>query len=432
MNTSDVIHAGEEMYSLANDLYPLCRSITGDGVRRTLQILKNYLPLEIIEVPSGTQVFDWVVPEEWNIREAWIKDKSGRKVVDFMNHNLHLVGYSIPVSCIMKMSDLRHHLFSLPEQPELIPYRTSYYKRDWGFCLCHKDLNMMRDDEYEVFIDSSHHDGSLTYGEKYIPGDIQDELLISCHICHPSLANDNVAGMCVAAEIGKYLERHPRRLSYRVLFIPGTIGSIAWLALNQTLLSGIKHGLVITCAGDSAPLTYKRSRQGDASIDRVMQYVLRMSGHGSRIIDFYPYGYDERQFCSPGINLPVGCLMRSQHGTFPEYHTSADSLEFIKPEKLVDTLARVIETIDILEKNTKYLNSYPMCEPRLAKYGIYDEYGGHKKINFNENALLWVLNLSDGNNDVLNIAERSGLPFDEILQAAEKLEQVRLIKKLES
>jgi len=417
------------MHSLAAELYPLCRSITGAGARSTLQRLSEDIPLEIHEVRSGTQVFDWIIPQEWNIREAWIKDPKGHTVVNFTNHNLHIVGYSMPVRCIIPLAELKTRLFSLPEQPDLIPYRTSYYNKTWGFCLPHRDLERLEEGEYEVCIDATHSDGSLTYGECYIPGTTDDEVLISCHICHPSLANDNLAGIAVGVALARQLACRARRLTYRFLFIPGAIGSITWLALHPTVIARIKHGLVLTCAGDAGPVTYKKSRIGNAFIDRAMGHVLKTCGAEYRIEEFEPYGYDERQYCSPGINLPVGCLMRSPHGTFPEYHTSADNLEFIKPHCLADTLSKALAAFDILEHNTKYVNIKPMCEPKLGNYGLYGGGGGQRNCHFDELALLWVLNLSDGGNDLLAIAERSGMPFCKIQCAAAALDQAGLLRR---
>jgi aminopeptidase-like protein len=429
MNPSVIHAAGREMHALAAELYPFCRSITGNGVRSTLRRLAREISLETREVPTGTQVFDWTVPEEWNIREAWIKDPQGRRVVDFANHNLHVVGYSTPVAGRMSLSELKLHLFSLPDQPDLIPYRTSYYKKTWGFCLPHNELERLENGEYEVYIDSDHSEGSLTYGECFMPGETDEEMLISCHVCHPSLANDNLAGISMGVALAKYLAASPRRLSYRFLFIPGTIGSITWLALNQEVLPRIRHGLVLTCVGDAGPVTYKKSRQGDALVDRAMRHVLRTSGADHHIAEFNPYGYDERQYCSPGINLPVGCLMRSPHGTFPEYHTSADNLGFIKPESLADSLTKSISAIEVLENNGHFMNLKPMCEPRLGKYGLYGGGGGQRTGDFDELALLWVLNQSDGGNDLLSIAERSGMRFRQILTAAKALEHAGLLRR---
>jgi aminopeptidase-like protein len=429
MNLLDIEAAGHRMHALATDLYPICRSIAGEGVRSSLKRIAQEIPLMTSEIPSGTTVFDWTVPEEWNVRQAWIKDSQGREVLNFHNHNLHLVGYSVPIHETLSLADLKSHLFSLPDQPHLIPYRTSYYKKTWGFCLSHTQLETLPEDDYEVYIDSEFSQGSLTYGEVFIAGETDEEVMISCHTCHPSLANDNLSGISVGVELSKHLASQPRRLSYRFLFAPATVGSITWLATNETTVSRIRHGLVLTCVGDSAPVTYKKSRQGDACIDRAMQHVLKTSGAEFSIVDFHPYGYDERQFCSPGINLPVGCLMRSVHGTFPEYHTSADNLEFIQPAHLADTLAKVIEVLEVLEQNATFTNLKPKCEPRLGKYGLYGGGGGQRAGEFDELALLWVLNQSDGIKDLLTIAERSGMKFSKIRGAADALEKAGLLRR---
>lgn len=419
------------MHSLAGDLYPLCRSITGDGVRATLRRIAQEIPLEIREVPSGLEVFDWTVPEEWNIRAGWIKDPKGNTIVDFANHNLHVLGYSTPVHEKISLTDLKPHLFSLPEQPDLIPYRTSYYRKNWGFCVPHRLVESLEDGEYEVFIDADHKAGSMTIAECVLPGATTEEVLISAHTCHPSLANDNLAGIAVAVELAKHLMGIDRRLTYRFVFMPGTIGSITWLALNEEKASNIKHGLVITCAGDSGRVTYKETRDGNAPIDRAMRHVLKTSGDDHRIAPFHPYGYDERQYSSPGFNLAIGGLMRSQHGTFPEYHTSADNLDFIKPEKMADTLDKAVQAIEVLEHNACYLNLKPKCEPRLGKYGLYGGGGGQRTGDFDELALLWVLNQSDGTKDLLAIAEKANMPFRKILTAAKALEAAGLLNRME-
>lgn len=431
MNPTDIETTGRAMHALAAELYPICRSITGDGVRQTLARLASEIPLETHEVSSGTEVFDWTVPEEWNIRAGWIKDAAGNTIVDFANHNLHVLGYSTPIHEKVSLAELKSHLFSLPDQPDLIPYRTSYYKKNWGFCVPHQLVESLADGDYEVFIDSDHLQGSLTYGELFIPGNTAEEVLISSHVCHPSLANDNLAGNAVVVALAKHLMGIERRLTYRFLFVPGTIGSITWLALNEDKTANIKHGLVVTCAGDSGRVTYKETRDGDAPIDRAMKHVLKTSGEDHRIAPFHPYGYDERQYSSPGFALAVGGLMRSQHGTFPEYHTSADNLDFIKPDKMADTLDKAIQTIEVLEHNASYLNLKPKCEPRLGKYGLYGGGGGQRSGDFDELALLWVLNQSDGTKDLLAIAERAGMSFRKILTAAHALEGAGLLRKEE-
>jgi aminopeptidase-like protein len=411
---------GEELHRFASQLYPICRSITGDGIRRTLAMIQERIPLETSEVPTGTPVFDWIIPKEWNIRDAYIKTPEGKRIVDFQKCNLHVVNYSTPVRATMPLSELKSHLFTIPENPDWIPYRTSYYKEDWGFCLSHNQLATLKDGEYQVCIDSTLRDGSLSYGECFLPGQSTDEVLISCHACHPSLANDNLSGLTVATALAKFLSNRDLRYSYRFLFVPGTIGAITWLARNQEVAERIRHGLVLTCLGDNGPFHYKKSRRGNAEIDRVAAHVLTHCGDSSEILEFSPYGYDERQYCSPGFNLAVGCLMRSVWGSFPEYHTSADNLEFIQPLQLAGSLRTCIAIVDVLENNRFYRNLSPYCEPQLGRRNLYRSTGGDA-IGAEIHARLWVLNLSDGEHSLLDIAERSGLPFSMINEAAELL-----------
>lgn len=420
---------GKEIYNFMVELYPICRSITGEGVRETLRAIRKRIPLEMHEVPSGTKVFDWTVPREWNVSDAYIMNQEGKRVVDFKAHNLHLMSYSSPVRKKMPLAELRPHLFTLPDHPEWIPYRTSYYKENWGFCLRHTDLERLPDDEYDVVIDSSLQPGSLTYGECYVPGEISDEILVSCHVCHPSMCNDNLSGITVAVKLAETIAMSQRRYSYRFLFIPGTIGSITWLAQNEQTVSRIKHGIVLTGVGDEGNITYKKSRQGNAEIDRAMAHVLRHSGETSTIIDFFPYGYDERQYCSPGFDLPVGCFMRAPHGQYPEYHSSADNLGFVKAESLVQSYGRCLEVLELLEGNRAYMNQNPKCEPQLGRRGLYRAVAGQQEKQWTELALFWVLNASDGHHTLLDIAERADLPFRKIQSAADALLEVGLLKE---
>ncbi len=420
---------GDEMYRFIVAAYPICRSITGNGLRSTLQLIRQHISLTIHEVPTGTQVFDWTVPKEWNINDGYIKNSRGERIVDFQKSNLHVVNYSVPVKTRVSLQELKEHLFTLPEHPDWIPYRTSYYRETWGFCLSHRQLLEMKDEAYEVCIDSSLKEGSLSYGEYFIQGESEDEVLVSCHVCHPSLCNDNLSGVALATFLAKSLGSLSLRYSYRFLFIPGTIGSITWLSLNEKRVSRIKHGLVVTCVGDAGRPTYKKSRRGDAEIDKAAQHVLRHSGHDYEIIDFFPFGYDERQYCSPGFNLPVGALSRTPHGRFPEYHTSADNLDFVKPEYLADSFINCVSIFHVLENNKKYLNQKPKCEPQLGKRGLYRAIGGQREIPNLELAMLWVLNLSDGQHTLLDIAERSGLKFEAMRVAAEALVEHNLLKQ---
>ena len=388
--------------------------------------------MDLVEVPSGTAAFDWTVPREWNIRDAWIANSRGERVVDFRNSSLHVVNYSVPVRTRMSLAELRPYLHALPDQPDWLPYRTSYYRESWGFCLTQRVLDALPDDEYDICIDSSLEPGHLTYGECVVPGRSDDEILISCHCCHPSLANDNLSGMAVATELTRRLSGRAGEThyyTYRFLFIPGTIGSITWLSKNRSTASRIKHGLVLSCLGDSGALTYKRSRGGATLIDRAAEHVLRRSAGSERVRDFVPYGYDERQYCSPGFNLAVGCLTRTPNGEYPEYHTSADDLSLVSAESLVASLEACERILEILEHEARYLNLEPYCEPQLGKRGLYRPTGGSGLPDY-EMALLWVLNQSDGEHSLLDIAERAGIEFRTILRAARDLEEHELVRRV--
>ena len=422
---------GEELYKLVAELYPICRSITGDGVRRTLEIVERELGgLEVSEVPTGTQVLDWTVPREWNVRDAWVADAAGRRVVDFQASNLHLVSYSVPVRATIGLAELREHLFTLPDQPDWVPYRTSYYAERWGFCASQRLVDSLPEGDYEVCVDTTLADGHLTYGEHLVEGQTQDEVLISCHVCHPSLANDNLSGIAVASRLARLLGQGGRpRYSYRFLFIPGTIGSITWLARNQDNLGRVRHGLVLSGVGDPGGFTYKRSRRGDTGIDRAVAHVLGSSGRGHQLVDFSPYGYDERQYCSPGFNLPVGRLGRTPFATYPQYHTSADDLDFVGPVQLQESLQVCQEIVEVLEGNRRYLNLFPKGEPQLGRRGLYGSIGGRSDAEERQMAMLWVLNLSDGDHSLLDVAERADLPFAQVADVAAVLEEAGLLSR---
>ncbi len=425
----NVVEEGKKMYELAERLYPICRSITGNGVRETLSILNEIIPLEVVEIPSGTKVFDWEIPDEWNITDAWIKNSRGEKIVDFKKLNLHVLNYSEPVDKKIDLSDLKEHLYTIPENPEWVPYRTSYYNRKWGFCMSHNQFENLTEEKYHVKIDSIIEPGFLTYGEYYIPGKTEEEVLFSCHICHPSLGNDNLSGIVLAVKLAEVLRKLDNHFSYRFLFIPGTIGSLAWLSKNEDKLHNIKHGLVLTLLGDSTPFQYKKSRQGNAEIDEIVTYLLEKK-LGFKILDFSPYGYDERQFCSPGFNLPVGRLTRTPFAEFPEYHTSADNLDFINSDNLTESLSFLLKIITTLEGNRKWTNLSPKGEPQLGKRGLYGSVGGQSNHKDYQMALLWVLNLSDGNHSTFDIAKRSGIDFEVINEAADKLFNATLLQEL--
>ena len=417
----DPNQTGSTMYDLISELYPICRSITGNGVRQTLKILQQQIPLEIREVASGTQVFDWTVPQEWNVRDAYVKNSRGEKIIDFQQHNLHLLNYSIPIHQTMSLSELKPHLFSMSDRPDWIPYRTSYYSENWGFCLTHNQLEALPEGEYEVYIDTDLKSGSLTYGEYYLPGQTEEEVLFTCHICHPSLCNDNLSGISLVTSLARQLQNIDRRYSYRFLFIPGTIGAITWLSLNQQQTQKIEHGLVVAGVGDAGQFHYKKSRRANAPIDRIVAYVLEHSGSAYQIDEFIPYGYDERQFCSPGFNLPVGSLTRTPFGQYPEYHTSGDNLDLVKPDKLAQSLKTYLQIVDVIENNQTYFSTNPYCEPQLGKRGLYGTFGGTQDKKTKEMATLWVLNLADGEHSLLDICDRSGLDFTVIRHAADAL-----------
>ncbi|MCH9651624.1 MAG: DUF4910 domain-containing protein [Deltaproteobacteria bacterium] len=419
------------MYRFAERAYPLCRSLTGDGVRETLGLIQETLPLEIHEVPTGTPVLDWTVPKEWNLKRAWIKGPGGEILVDSRDHNLHVLGYSVPVRQKLSLEDLQEHLYSLEEQPDVIPYRTSYYRENWGFCLPHRLRETLPEGEYEVCVEATLDHGSLTYGEFFLPGESQQEVLLSTHCCHPSLANDNLSGLAVVSRLAAALGTvSRRRYSYRFVFVPGTIGSITWLAKNEDTTARVSHGLVAANLGDSGPFHYKKSRQGDAEIDRVVSLVLRESGRDYGVEDFVPFGYDERQYCSPGFDLPVGSLTRTPYGRYAEYHTSRDDLSLVQPKFLAGSLRTYLEVMAVLEGNTRALNLNPKGEPQLGRRGLYRAVGGEGSRE-RELALLWVLNLSDGSHSLLDVAERSGIPFATVRASADALLAAGLLRNLD-
>src|SRR3989344_3444537 len=427
----------KEMGALLRRLFPIHRSITGKGVRETLRMLKKYIPLKVHEVGSGTKALDWRVPDEWNIKDAYIKDPSGKKVIDFKQNNLHVLNYSIPIRAKMPLAELSEHIHTLPAQPGLIPYKTSYYKRNWGFCMTERQKKKLVAGTYEVVIDSSLEKGSLTYGELVIAGRTKEEILFSTYVCHPSMANDNVSGPVLLSMLARHLlklKRKKLRYTYRFIFIPETIGSIVWLSRNRPVLGRIAGGLVATCVGDKGPLTYKRSRRGATLIDRAVENALARPGKKSkikyRVMDLDPAaGSDERQFCSPGFDLPVGSLMRTPYGRYPEYHTSGDDLSVVRPKYLRETLDRYIDTVAELEDDEYYESRSPFGEPQLGRRGLYSAIGPAKNEGVRESAMLTVLNYSDGAHNLSWIARHSGLPLKELRAIARILVLHRLIRR---
>jgi aminopeptidase-like protein len=419
-----------ELWPLMRALYPICRSITGNGVRRTLDLVEEWIPLQRTEVPTGTKVFDWEVPNEWNIRDAYIADRHGIRLVDFREHSLHVVNYSAPVRRSMMLDELKPHLYSMPERPDWIPYRTSYWREHWGFCLRHRDLERLGPGPFEVVVDSTLAPGSLTYAECVVPGHTQGAAIVYTHTCHPSLANENLTGIAAAAALAREMLSKPRpRLTWRFIFGPATIGSLTWLSRNEERLDRIRAGLIIGLLGHAGSVTYKRSRRGDCGTDRAAAHVLR-SVASARIVDFTPYGYDERQFCSPGFDLPIGRLTRSPNGEYAEYHSSADDLDIVQPAALAESLRTLARLITVLDENRDLINLSPKGEPRLGKHGLYGSVGGVPPGEF-EHALLWLLNLSDGKHDLLSIAERSQIDFAVIADAAAALEKAGLARSID-
>ena len=416
-------------------LFPINRSLTGNGNRETLNILSEIVNLKIYEAPSGAKCFDWTVPPEWNVQEAWVKNSKGEKIIDFEKLNLHLLGYSEPFSGKLNLSELKKHLYSFPDQPDLVPYMTSYYKRRWGFCITHIQLENLPEDEYEVCINSAlNENGSMTFGEAYIEGEQKDEIFFSTYICHPSLANNELSGPLVTSHLFSELKKRKKlRYSYRFIFIPETIGSIYYLSIKgEDLRKKMLAGFVVTCIGDSGHFTYKRSRQKNTLADRAAELVLKQTEPDYNILDFFPTGSDERQYCSPGFNLPVGSLMRSMYGKYAEYHTSADNKNFISFSAMEKSIEKYLKIIDVIENNNTYINKIPYCEPQLGKRGLYPTLGSQKSTAEFVESMMWVLNLSDGEHDLIDIADISKLPIESFFEVAEKLKEQNILEVFNS
>ena len=421
---------GARLHALVTRLFPYPRSLTGAGLRDTLGVLAERLPLQITEVPTGTAVLDWTVPREWVVREAHVTGPDGRRVVDWRDGPLHLVGHSAPYRGHLQREELLPHLHSLPEQPDRTPYRTSYYAETWGFCLPHRQVTALPPGGYDVVVDTDLVQGSLTYGEVVVPGASSDEVLITAHACHPAQANDNLSGIAVAAELAAaLLAGQTPRWTYRFLFAPGTLGAIAWLQHHRAeVVARTRAGLVLTGLGDDSPPSYKSSRRGDCLVDLAAHHVLRHASPQFRSLPFTPYGYDERQFCSPGFDLPVGRLGRGVHGEYPQYHTDADDLDFVTAERLGQSYALLAGIVDVLERDRLLTNQAPFGEPQLGRRGLYRDTGASPlQRRSTEMALLWVLSLSDGTRTLLEVADRADLPFATVADAAARLEAAGLL-----
>jgi aminopeptidase-like protein len=424
---------GEISMALMTRLFPICRSITGNGVRETLAILQESVNLQVHEVPTGYRAFDWTVPKEWNIRDAYVKNEKGERVIDFRRSNLHVLNYSVPIFATMTLEELRPHLYTLPEQPNAIPYRISYYEERWGFCLAHQDLEGLAEGTYEVCIDSTLENGHLTFADAVLPGASDRELVFSTYICHPSMANHELSGPVVSALLYRLLSECECTYTYRFIYVPETIGALVYLSENgERLREYIHAGYVLASLGRPATYTYKRSRRGGTPADKVAEHCLQYAPTGTitKVMDFVPSGSDERQYCSPGFDLPVGLLTRPMYGTYPEYHTSLDNLEFVSKEAMADSLKMCLRIVQVHELNRVYLNLSPYGEPQLGKRGLYPSLGGFGTGAAQQDALdrrMYLLAFADGSRDLIDIATRAGRPAAEFAPEIHELMDAGLL-----
>jgi aminopeptidase-like protein len=428
-----ILQKGETIHALAKRLWPINRSITGNGVRETMNVLKEILPnLNVCEIPSGTEVFDWTIPDEWNVREAWIEGPDGNRIVDFAEHNLHLMGYSIPVDKVLSLEELQSHLYSLPEMPEAIPYITSYYSKRWGFCLPDSQKSKLKMGNYRAYIDSTLAPGSLTYGELVIPGETDEEVFLSTNVCHPSMANNELSGPCVTAYLAKWIsELSMRRYTYRIIFIPETIGSIAYLSKNlDHLKRHVVAGFNVICIGDERSYSYLASRSGDTLSDKVALHVLKHIAPDFKNYDYLDRGSDERQYCAPGVDLPIATIMRSKFLDYPEYHTSLDNLDIVTPEGLGGGFNALQKMVEAIESNC-FSKMTVLGEPHLSKYGLYptlNTLASHDLMK----PMMDLIAYSDGNNSLLDIAQIIRVPIWELVPISRKLIKAGVLKLSEN
>ncbi len=423
------IDVGRQMYNLVERLYPICRSITGNGLRETLRIIKEHIPLKIYEVPTGTKVFDWTVPKEWNVKDAYVMNENGNKVIDFRLNNLHLVGYSAPVNKTISLSELQKHLYSLPEQPEAIPYVTSYYKKRWGFCIAHKARERLMKGKYKVFIDSELKNGFLTYGELIIPGKSEKEIFLSTYVCHPSMANNELSGPAVTVFLAKWIMGKPRRYTFRIVFIPETIGAIAYTCKNLKFMKeNIIAGFNITCVGDERAFSYLPTKAGNTCADRAALNVLNFKSPDFIKWSYLDKGSDERQYNAPGVDLPVASIMRSKYASYPEYHTSLDNLQFVTPGGLSGSYEVLKECLELLENNRKFRIKC-LCMPQLGKRGLYPSISTKFTINYVRNMMNFT-GYADGTKDLIEISSLIGVPARELYPLVEKFKKANLLEEL--
>lgn len=431
-----MIDVTKEIDAYLTRLFPIARSITGDGNRQTLRMLQEIIPLTIKEYPSGEKVYDWVIPKEWNIKDGWIKNSKGAKVVDFRRNNLHVLNYSIPVHKKMKFKDIQAHLHTLENMPDAIPYRTTYYHENWGFCLSHDDFKkyFREDEEYEIFIDSELKEGSLTIGELVIEGKSKKEVLLSTYICHPSLANDNLSGFLLTAFLAKELLKKERNFSYRIVFVPETIGAVAYCAKNEEVMKNIKDGFVITTVGGPGKLGYKQSFDSSHCINKIIEQTFT-----DRRIDFvrYPFdvhGSDERQYSSQGFRINVATICKDKYYEYPVYHTSLDNLSFVKAHFINETLNVYLDVIERMDKNIVYRNMYPNCEVMLSKRELYPKIGGGFLLNDankmwrEQDAFLGLLFYCDGKTGLFDISQKTGIDIMTLYECAVRLQEKGLLQ----
>lgn len=421
---------GHAIHDLVRELFPICRSLTGDGVRETLRILGTHVPLAVHEVPSGTRAFDWTVPKEWNVRDAYVQAPDGRRVIDFRRHNLHLVGYSKPVDTVLTRAELEPHLHSRPDLPDAIPYVTAYYADTWGFCLAHAERERLGEGPFRVVVDATLEDGALTYADLVVPGASEQEVLISTYVCHPSMANNELSGPAVATFVAKWVLASPRRFSYRFVFVPETIGALVYLSRHlATLRARTVAGYVLTCLGDERAVSFLPSRRGGTLADRAALAVLGAEHPGFVHYDYLDRGSDERQYCSPGVDLPVASVMRSKYRTYREYHTSLDDLELVTPAGLRGGYELVRGCLELIERNGTY-RATCLGEPQLGRRGLYPRLGtadAHRHVADTLNVLAYA----DGEHDLIDWIARLGIRPARLYDLVDRLVEADLLERAE-